>query len=105
MDTRVIACLSKQQSTAPLTLDGMATVTCRIPDIRLVPGQYTIDILVKSKGVSLFEEPRAITFEVLPRDIYGTGKLPKPKNCVLIPDAVWSVRESLSAHATVEAGN
>jgi len=56
------------------------TVTCCFPNVSLMPGTYYIDLYIGTKGHNLDVVHEACKFEVLPANVFGSGKLP-PTNC------------------------
>jgi lipopolysaccharide transport system ATP-binding protein len=87
---RVVACVTRQQLPRRLTLDRNTRFTCRIHELRLVPGQYAVTVILRSTRGVLQQVDECLKFDVLPRDLFGTGHLPRNTNAVYLPDATWT---------------
>ena len=61
-----------------------------------MPGQYTVSVLVSSSNELIEEIDSCMQMEITPRDLFGTGLLPKPKNAMYLPSATWQVQEPAS---------
>jgi len=57
--------------------------TCRIPELPLSPDIYTVFISCGVEQDLADRIENAGQFEVLPADIYGTGRIPSPKDGVI----------------------
>ena len=88
---RVVTAHTQHQYGRPINCSGPLDVDCVLPDLRLAPAQYDVDVMVSSGSQSLARVESAFRFEVTPRDVYGTGTLPKSKNAAVHPDIEWSV--------------
>lgn len=68
-----------------------AVVECRIPTANLAPGVYRAGLVIQNANradvVDAVEN--ALSFEVVPTDVYGTGKIPKDSNIIFLL-AQWS---------------
>ena len=68
------------------------TVDCRLPRLNLHPGIYAVSIEIRSgynvKAVDHVE--RAVDFEIIPADVFGTGKHPKKAQKIFL-ESEWSV--------------
>ena len=66
-------------------------VDCRLPRLNLHPGIYAISIELRSgynlKAVDFIE--RAVDFEIIPADVFGTGKHPKKAQKIFL-ESEWS---------------
>jgi lipopolysaccharide transport system ATP-binding protein len=57
-------------------LAGKARVRCRIPELPLVPGSYTLTLNVGSSQEPLLDHlENVVALEVLPTDYFGTGRM------------------------------
>jgi hypothetical protein len=74
-----------------LELDGPLQLRCEIPEIRLMPGTYTVVVALASGGAEFDRIDPAGQIEVVPRDVYATGRIPLPKDGVFVPRAKWTV--------------
>jgi lipopolysaccharide transport system ATP-binding protein len=72
-------------------MQGLCEVVCEAPDVPLLPGVYLTTI-----GVSDLEGPQdliegATSFEVLPADVFGTGRIPKGPGDLIYVGSSWSI--------------
>jgi hypothetical protein len=56
-----------------------------------MPGLYSINVLLTGGRERIDQIDSALTVEVAPRDVYGTGKLLPPKCGPYAPEAEWRV--------------
>ncbi|MFH0953718.1 MAG: ABC transporter ATP-binding protein [Verrucomicrobiota bacterium] len=88
---RVATCHSKHQYPGTIAVNGRAVVNCTWSRCALLPGPYTIVLGLAAGGENLDRIDPALSFEIAPRDFYGTGKLPGPRDGVIAADARWTV--------------
>jgi lipopolysaccharide transport system ATP-binding protein len=69
------------------------TITCTFDKLPLLPGRYAIDLGLGDGFRDLDEIDDAINFEVLPADVFGTGKLPPPGSAVVF----WPARFAITS--------
>jgi lipopolysaccharide transport system ATP-binding protein len=69
-----------------------ATVVCRTERLPLMPGSYIIDLWLGDAGADIDIIADAITFEVLPADVTGTGQLPPPVFGPVFVPASWNIQ-------------
>jgi lipopolysaccharide transport system ATP-binding protein len=75
-DQPIFNCISRVSNSEYLTLFPHGEITCSIDYLPLLPGRYYIDICCKaSEGIADWVK-RAGVVEVVPNDVFGTGKLP-----------------------------
>jgi len=67
------------------------TVVCTIGKIPLLPGTYTIDLWLGDAGGDFDVIFDAISFDVLPADVTGTGRLPSAAHGPVFCDATWQL--------------
>jgi lipopolysaccharide transport system ATP-binding protein len=65
------------------------TIVCDVPDLRLLPGTYCADLSLGDAAGDFDVIAGAISFEVLPADLLGTGRLPSPANGPVFCRANW----------------
>jgi lipopolysaccharide transport system ATP-binding protein len=68
---------------------GRGRITCRLDRVPLMPGNYVIDLYLGDENLSLDAVFDAITFEVAPADVFGSGKLPPPHCGPVCWPATW----------------
>jgi lipopolysaccharide transport system ATP-binding protein len=91
--TKLAQAHSKIQSSIDLTGLRAAKVTCRIEDIRLLPGDYVLNLAIGDSSDYLDQVHNAVALSVTPADVYGTGKVPMRKNGLLALAACWELGE------------
>lgn len=67
-------------------------VTCRIPSLPLVPGNYFISPGCGAQSKQLDYVSRACSLSVTESDAFGTGRLPHPERAIVLVDADWDIR-------------
>jgi lipopolysaccharide transport system ATP-binding protein len=67
------------------------TITCTFDKLPLLPGRYAIDLSLGDGFRDLDIVNDAIMFEVLPADVFGTGKLPPPGSAVVFWPAQFAI--------------
>jgi lipopolysaccharide transport system ATP-binding protein len=99
--TRLAQAHSKVQSSIDLSGLGKARARCVIEDFRFVPGDYTITVAVGDSGTNLDLIDNALSFSVLPANIYNTGKVPKRRDGMFALSAHWELHgdEPISSEA------
>ena len=73
------------------TLSGRMVVRCTWNPGWLVPGDYAlVNLTLKAglKGERLDHVGDVLAFEIVARDVYGTGKIARPGS-ILVPDGKW----------------
>jgi lipopolysaccharide transport system ATP-binding protein len=94
------------QQLASCTPSARGTVICEIPEIPLLPGNYVADLSLGDVGGDLDVIQDAISFEVLPADLLGTGRLPSPASGPIFCRANWRLEPGESeADNTGESQN
>jgi lipopolysaccharide transport system ATP-binding protein len=73
--------------------DGPGTLACRLPALPLRPDTYSIDVFLHSHHAFYDYVERAMTFDVAPHDVYGTGRVPQRSEGALITDYHWRTVE------------
>jgi lipopolysaccharide transport system ATP-binding protein len=67
-------------------------VMCEIPEIPLLPGNYVADLSLGEANGDFDVINDAISFEVLPADLLGTGRLPSPIHGPTFCRANWRLQ-------------
>jgi hypothetical protein len=60
----------------------------------LIPGNYSIDLCLGDLGDDFDVIFDAISFEALPADLTGTGRLPPPNSGAVFCEADWCIHET-----------
>jgi lipopolysaccharide transport system ATP-binding protein len=80
------------------------TISCMLNDLPLVPGVYSIDLRFGDGLLDSDLVHDAISLEVLPADVFGTGLLPEPGTGVIYWPASFAVTDgSESGCNTIDA--
>jgi len=76
------------------------TITCTFDKLPLLPGRYAIDLSLGDGFRELDAVNDAITFEVLPADVFGTGKLPPPGSAIVFWPAQFTITNGAQMRET-----
>src|SRR5262249_16387708 len=74
-------------------VQGEAVITIQFEEPPLMPGKYYLDLYLGDAVEEKDVVKDAISFEVFPRDVFGTGKLPHPAAGPVIMPARWDLEE------------
>jgi len=93
LGTRVTTLLTRCHGVQPPPLQGTVMVECTVRDLLLAPGTYGLKLGVGSgvQDLDLVEVSNA--FEVVPSDLWGSGKLPAKKQGVILATAEWEFQK------------
>ena len=72
---------------------GPGTFSCAVAGLPLRPDTYVLNIAIGAQQVLYDFVERAMSFEVAPVDVYGTGRLPQHNQGPLIANYRWRVAE------------
>jgi lipopolysaccharide transport system ATP-binding protein len=72
---------------------GTGTFACRLPGLPLRPDTYSMDVFIHGHHAYHDHLEHAMTFDVAPHDVYGTGRLPQRSEGALIADYHWRTVE------------
>ncbi len=107
---RILTCHSEYQHAGTLEIKGPATIRCTMSDCRLAPGRYAITLQCDEYRNKLDLIESAVAFDVVARDVYGTGRMFPPQTAIYYPHTKWELREAgprtalLTDSATRSAG-
>ncbi len=85
---------SMQLSECKMVTEGM--VACEIDRLMLMPGQYNIDVSFGDLGAEMDVISDAISFDVLPADLLGSGRLPPSSQGAMFCAGTWKLLEDAS---------
>jgi lipopolysaccharide transport system ATP-binding protein len=92
--TRLTTMYSAFRNEAFAVAAGGGAFSCHVSGLPLRPDTYSVNVLIGSYfAIHDFVE-RAMTFEVTPVDLFGTGRLPERNHGALIADYQWRATES-----------
>lgn len=97
LGTRVCNLFSDKTFAQPFKLDSKAVVRCHWLGCPLVPGTYHIKLAVGHKGMQLDVIDKAIMFEIVDTDLYGTGKC--NLGGIIAPRVSWEIANTEIANA------
>ena len=83
------------------------TLSCHFRDLPLMPGTYLVDLYftsfqLGSSGRNLDVVHEAIAFDVIPADVFGSGKIPPSGTGPIFWPATWDLQPSSKEHASHE---
>jgi lipopolysaccharide transport system ATP-binding protein len=78
-------------------LEGSCEVDCTIPQLPLVPGEYSVKLAFAVAGCELDSVERALQFSVIEGDAFGEGR--GHRRGVCIAPSVWNLRSRVTCHA------
>ena len=55
---------------------GAGSISCTLSDLPLMPGRYYVDLCFGNEQEDLDIITDALSFEIVPGDLFGSGKLP-----------------------------
>ncbi len=100
-DQRICKFTTDVQTGERFTLNGTQRYSCTWPECILGPGQYTIDVSIRTDseanqfgGRTIDRVSRAIGFEMTPADIHGTGHTISDDQAMIWPRTVWHIQDS-----------
>ncbi|MBN1551748.1 ATP-binding cassette domain-containing protein [bacterium] len=86
--TPAALCHSGYQYPDTVSLEGPFNIECTMRDCRMMHGPYVIKLFLKSdKGI--IDHINDVSFEITPKDVYGTGKLLPMHTGSYVPDVQW----------------
>jgi hypothetical protein len=74
-------------------IEGSVVVHCVLPSLKLLPGHYSLKLILEDgySAVDILDDVPA--FEIRPTDYWGSGQLPTPvTQGFFLQDAEWTVR-------------
>jgi lipopolysaccharide transport system ATP-binding protein len=72
-------------------LPSSGEIRCTVPSIPIAPGRYTINLYCEVNGVLADWIRGAGAFEIVERDVFGSGHLPLPTHGRLVLPHTWTV--------------
>ena len=94
MGQRILTLHSTHQYPDSIRSSGINSVICTMQRCLLQPGPYTVTLSVMMGADQLERFDPAARFEVIGRDLWDTGKLPRPDDGVVIGDARWETAQA-----------
>ena len=75
-------------------LPPSGSIICRVPKLPVIPGQYYLTVGCGTRHKQLDLVNRACSLTVYEADVFGTGRLPKPQQGMVLVDADWIVENN-----------
>ena len=92
---RLTTLSTRQQCGDRLTLPaGESSLSCHVPYCSLLPGRYSVLVSLEEHRTRLERIEDALIFDVLPKDVYGTGQTPRESDGVFATCATWHAETS-----------
>jgi hypothetical protein len=88
---RVLTCHSDYQFPQRLVIKGYTLCSCEIFGLRLVPGDYSIELQLDDWQTIYDKISDGISIRVLPKDLYGTGRLIPSNATIWLPEVRWEL--------------
>ena len=82
---------------------GTGTFVCRVAGLPLRPDTYAINVFLGGNHAFYDHVERAVSFDIAPHDVYGTGKLPQWNEGPLVASYRWHAAESERESSDVSA--
>jgi len=84
--------------TVDLRAGSKTVVECSVPRMNLMPGVYVLNLLIRRSASreQIDFVHHAVSFEVVPSNVFSTGRLPRGKSVIFYPSE-WSTVSSDSA--------
>jgi lipopolysaccharide transport system ATP-binding protein len=99
LGVRVTTLSSYYAAGQPIDVSGVTVVRCRTPRMQLVPGSYHLVLGLATAGGTIDKIEPVTTLEITPRDIYGTGRVPDPREGLCVLDCAWEVHQQDGIHS------
>jgi lipopolysaccharide transport system ATP-binding protein len=100
---RLLTAATYLTDTAPAALRRTGHLLCRIDELPLSPGRYFLSLNAGhggSFGADFIDQ--ALSFEVIPTDFYGNGRLPSPNWGRCLIRSRWEGKKSSQSSANVD---
>jgi lipopolysaccharide transport system ATP-binding protein len=89
--TIVTKCYSYHQCVSPLVASGGESIVCAIRGLFLAPGHYSVTIALRPELSSSEDWENLLGFDIVPTDVYGTGRLPSVRSGLVLARADWQL--------------
>lgn len=92
--TRIFSVNTKTTVVEKMKCPLHGVVRCHVPEVMLMPGTYLVSLAIVDNQIEWVDYvERAVSFEVLPDDIYGTGKLYDRSQGIVFTHSIISVSD------------
>ncbi|HEX9886741.1 MAG TPA: ABC transporter ATP-binding protein [Longimicrobiales bacterium] len=89
----LFACFSRHSRAQYLNLPPNGTLECRVSSVPLLPGDYTVGYFCKANEELLLGDLELFRLQVVDRDFFGTGKLPRRQMGPFLIRHAWHVED------------
>ncbi len=73
-------------------IEGQKTLTCELPQMNLLPGDYRIGLILANANQHIYEAlDCALTFSITPNDVFGTGMILTSRHGQIFMSSQWDV--------------
>ncbi len=91
----IFYCANREAGFELPPLEGECSVECRLPTLNLLPGRYSLDLVLADMTRTTHDEvPGAIFFDVIEHDVFASGMPMTQQEGVVFTRSEWSVRAS-----------
>jgi len=87
--TRVVTLASGFRNETFSVQAGEGTFACRVAGLLLRPDTYSINVFFSGNHAFYDHVERAMSFDIAPLDVYGTGRLPQRNEGALLAEYHW----------------
>jgi lipopolysaccharide transport system ATP-binding protein len=99
--TRLVTLYSGFRNEVFAVKSGGGALSCHVAGLPLRPDAYSLNVFIGARhGIYDFVE-RAMSFEIAPSDVFGTGRLPERHHGPMLGDFHWRATERDLAHETI----
>jgi lipopolysaccharide transport system ATP-binding protein len=96
--TRLVTLYSGFRNESFRVAAGAGAFSCRVAGLPIRPDTYSLNVFIgATHGMYDFVE-RAMSFEIAPSDVFGTGRLPERSQGPLLGNYHWRVADRAPAH-------
>ena len=87
--TRIVTLASGFRNERFAVAAGAGTLTCHVDALPLRPDTYAINVFFSGNHAYYDHVERAMSFEIAPSDVYGSGRMPQRNEGALIASYRW----------------
>ena len=99
--TRLVTLYSGFRNEAFPVSAGPGAFSCHVAGLPLRPDTYSLNVFIGARHGIFDYLDRAMSFEIAPSDVFGTGRLPERSQGPLLGDFHWTVSDRALAHDTI----
>jgi lipopolysaccharide transport system ATP-binding protein len=99
--TRLVTLYSAFRNEAFPVSAGPGAFSCHVGGLPLRPDTYSLNVFIGARHGIFDYLDRAMSFEVAPSDVFGTGRMPERSQGPLLGDFHWTVSQRALAHDAI----